>query len=130
MIGQFDRFCLRVLGCDGAVRSVRVADSVGRLVGSAYRAGLAHMKDDEEERYSLQSVLRAALRENFSSTNGRLRYSVSVYERLLRATVPLAAANEKLYLLLSLDSEADISVIMREKVIPVVESAVVSNKIN
>lgn len=120
MTGRYDEFCRRVLGCDDAIRSVRVADSVGRQVGGVYREGLAHMKDDEEERYSLQSVLRAALRENFYSTNGGLLYSVSVYEKLVRATVPLAARDEKLYLLVLLDSEADISV-MREKVIPMVE---------
>jgi hypothetical protein len=51
MTGRYDEFCRRILGCDGAMRSARVADSVGRLVGSAYREGLAHMKDDEEERY-------------------------------------------------------------------------------
>jgi hypothetical protein len=67
-------------------------------------------------------VLRTALRENFYSTNGGLRYSVSVYEKLVRATVPLVARDEKLYLLVSLDSEEDISV-MREKVIPMVEKS-------
>ncbi|UVS68092.1 hypothetical protein [Nitrososphaera viennensis] len=66
-------------------------------------------------------MLRATLRENFQPTNGRLRYSVSVYEKLVRATLPLAIAGEKFYLLLSLDAEADISVIIREKVIPMVE---------
>lgn len=55
MTGHFDEFCRRALGCDGAMRSARVADSFGGLVGGAYREGLAHMKDDEEERYTLAS---------------------------------------------------------------------------
>lgn len=116
-----DGFCQRMLECDGSVRSVRMADAFGRLVGSAYRAGVTHMKDDEGELYSFQSVLRVALRENFHSTNGQLHYSMSVYEKMVRATIPVYAAGEKLYLLLSLDSDSVSAV--REKVMPAIESS-------
>lgn len=118
---DYDYFCQKVLDCDGAVRSVRMADGFGRLVGSAYRAGVAHMRDDEGELYSFQSVLRVALRENFQSTNGRLHYSISVYEKAVRATVPVASTQHKLYLLLSLDP-GSVSVV-QEKVIPAIENS-------
>ena len=104
---SFDALCRRVLECDTSMRSVRIADGLGRVAGSAYRSDLAHMNDDEAEAYSLQSVIRAMMRENFLLTNGRLRYSVSVYENLTRATVPLGQDGAKFYLLVSLEAGAD-----------------------
>ncbi len=118
---DYDGFCRMVLELDDSVRSVRMADAFGRLVGSAYRPGVAHMKEDEGELYSFQSVLRVALRENFHSTNGRLRYSMSVYEKTVRVTIPLSSAGEKLYLLLSLDSDRASTV--REMLIPAIENS-------
>lgn len=93
--------------CNASLRSVRIADGLGKVAGSAYRADLTHMNDDEAEAYSLQSVIRAMMRENFQSTNGRLRYSVSVYENITRATVPLVQDGAKFYLLISVEADAD-----------------------
>ncbi|MEM2139837.1 MAG: hypothetical protein QXJ74_00070 [Nitrososphaera sp.] len=126
MDGYFDLFCQRVISCDGAIRSVRAANGLGRILGSSYRAGLAHMRNDEEELHSLRSVLRAALREDFEPVNGRLRYSLSVYERLARATVPLKGGGnpgDKLYLLVAFEPGADIGSIITGKIFPEIERA-------
>lgn len=126
MNGYFDLFCQRVLSCDGAIRSTRAANGLGRIIGSSYKAGLAHMRNDEEELYSLRSVLRAALREDFEPTNGRLRYSLSVYEKLARATVPLKGGEnpgDKLYLLLAFEPGANAGAIIADKVFPEIERA-------
>lgn len=102
---DYDALCRSVQACSSKIKSVRIADGLGRLAGCAYREGLVHRRDNDAERCSLQSVRRAIMRENFESTNGRLRYSISVYENLTRATVPLAHEGEdKFYLLLSFDA--------------------------
>lgn len=121
MDAHLDLLCRRVLECDSAVRSARAATGLGRVVGSSYRPGLAHMQDDEEELHSLRSVLRAALREDFEPTNGRLRYSLSVYDRLARATLPLKGSEspgDKLYLLLAFEPGADVAAIITNRVFP------------
>lgn len=124
MDGYLDLFCQRVLDCDGAVRSARAANGLGRILGSSYRVGLAHMRNDEEELHSLRSVLRAALREDFEPINGRLRYSLSVYERLARATIPLKGGEnpgDKLYLLVAFEPGADIGAIITGMIFPEIE---------
>jgi hypothetical protein len=47
------------------------------------------MDEQETSHYAIQSVLRAATREDFESKIGRLEYSIGKYERLIRATVPI-----------------------------------------
>lgn len=126
---DYDALCRSVQACCGEIRSVRIADGLGRLAGCAYREGLAHMGDDDAERYSLQSVLRAIMREGFESTNGRLRYSISVYENMTRATVPLAHEGEdRFYLLLSFDAHADAGAIIAKMVLPAIFEKGIASK--
>jgi hypothetical protein len=125
---DYDALCRSVQGCSSEIRSVRIADGLGRLAGCAYREGLAHMRDDDE-RYSLQSVLRAIMREGFESTNWRLRYSLSVYENVTRATVPLAHEGEdRFYLLLSFDAHADARAIIANRMLPAIFEKGIASK--
>lgn len=93
---DYDALCRSVQACSSEIKSVRIADGLGRLAGYAYREGLVHMRDNDAEHYSLQSVLRAIMREDFESTNGRLHYSISVYENVTRATLCLLHMKEKI----------------------------------
>lgn len=87
------------------------------------------MRDDDAERYSLQSVLRAIMREGFESTNGRLRYSISVYENVTRATVPFAHEGEdRFYLLLSFDEHAYTGAIIANRMLPAIFEKGIASK--
>lgn len=70
------------------------------------------------------------MREGFESTNGRLRYSLSVYENATRATVPFAHEGEdRFYLLLSFDAHTDAGAIIANRVLPAIfEKGIRQNK--
>jgi hypothetical protein len=75
---------------DKSIRFVGIANNLGSLIATAYRNGLIPLMDKQEtSHYAIQTVLRAATREDFESKIGRLEYSIGKYERLIRATIPL-----------------------------------------
>ena len=81
------------------------------------------MNEQETSHYAIQSVLRAATREDFESKIGRLEYSIGKYERLIRATVPirLFGSNDEsksFYLLISFDLKSNVIDVIENKVIP------------
>jgi hypothetical protein len=81
------------------------------------------MTKDETSKYALQAVLRAAIREDFESKIGTLEYSIGKYKKLIRATVPIGFSDNnenKRYLLLSLDVNADATSILEDKVLPLI----------
>jgi hypothetical protein len=55
---------------------------------------------------TVQTVLRAIIREDFASKLGNLKHSIGTYNRLIRATVPVLIEDKlpaKFFLLLSFD---------------------------
>ena len=69
----------------------------------------------------MQSVLRAATREEFESKIGRLEYSIDKYERLIRASVPIRITvddENKFYLLLSFDLKSAAKDVIEKKSCP------------
>ena len=118
----FESFCRKILADNQSIRFVGIANHLGSLIATEYREGLVPLMTQEEtSQYSIQAVLRAAIRENFESKIGKLEYSIGKYERLIRATVPIVfSGNEgkKFYLLLSFDADSDAKSIIDKKVLP------------
>ena len=89
----------------------------------------------------MQTVFRASTRETFENKIGKQRYAIAVYEKLIRATIPiiiLDAQDDKdykqekkqqqkehnskwLYLLISFDLGSDVISIMEDKILPLIE---------
>jgi hypothetical protein len=112
---------------DKNIRFVGIADYAGELHASFYRAGLVPLMNRFETRqYALQTVFRARTRGGFAPQLGSTRYAVTVYEKLVRATLTIAHPEHEylnMYLLLSFDVSSDYPKIMDSKVIPfIVES--------
>lgn len=119
----FNNFCHEVLAKDPSIRFVAVADGHGRLITTSYRKNLIPLMDKQEtERYSVQAVLRAAMRESFEEKIGRLMFSVGIYQKLIRATIPIVASRQnKFYVLLSFDVNSEPNSIIVNKILPEIE---------
>jgi hypothetical protein len=98
------------------------------------------MDRQETEHYTIQTVLRASTRETFESKIGKQRYAIAVYEKLIRATVPIIIMGHQddkdekqkkqrqkeqdfkwFYLLVSFDSGSDVISIVEDKILPLIE---------
>ncbi len=90
----------------------------------------------------MQTVFRASTRETFENKIGKQRYAIAVYEKLIRATIPIIiidAQDDKddkqekkqqqrkeqnskwYYLLVSFDLGSDVISIMEDKILPLIE---------
>jgi hypothetical protein len=141
---RLHRFCKGIIAKDSSIRFAGIANQMGNLIEAAYREGLQPLMDRQEtEHYTIQTVLRASTRETFESKIGKQRYAIAVYEKLIRATVPIIlighqdVKDEKqkkqqqqqqkeqdfkwFYLLVSFDSGSDVISIVENKILPLIE---------
>jgi hypothetical protein len=102
--------CKEIQLLERSIRFVGMANKRGTLIATSYRDGLTPLMNEHETfHYSVQAVLRAAIREDFESKIGKLEYSVGKYQKLIRATIPVRFIEEeeaKFYLLLSFDDDS------------------------
>lgn len=122
-----ETFCQRILSLDHAIRFAGVADYAGKLLASSYRGGLVPLIDKAQtERYALQTVFRARSRGEFKPQVGEHKYAVAVYERLIRATIPINHVKEEfrsMYLLVSLDVGGDCMKVIEEMILPFISES-------
>src|ERR671923_2681318 len=87
---RIHKFCEGIIAQDSSIRFAGLANQMGKLIGSAYRERLQPLMNRQEtEHYTIQTVLRASTRETFENKIGKQRYAIAVYEKLIRATVPI-----------------------------------------
>jgi hypothetical protein len=99
------------------------------------------MNRQETEHYTMQTVFRASTRETFENKIGKQRYAIAVYEKLVRATIPIIIIDTQddkddepgkkqqkkeqnskwFYLLISFDLGSDVISIMEDKILPLIE---------
>ena len=117
----FESFCKGVLEKDHFIRFAAISNHLGHLVAAAYRKDLTPLMTPEETaRYSVQAAIRAATREAFEQKIGELRFSISRYAMLVRATVPIKSSGKnKFLLLLSFDVDAEADSIINKRDSPV-----------
>ncbi|MDQ3873915.1 MAG: hypothetical protein M3258_09945 [Thermoproteota archaeon] len=121
----FQEFCDKVVTLDKSIRFAGIADGDGHLVAIAERKGLRPLLNPEERaQYAITAATRQYTRLRWEYLLGKINYAMSNYANLIRATIPIADQNSRLYyvLLLSFDVEAADSVhnIIMEKITPLV----------
>jgi hypothetical protein len=121
----FQEFCDRVVTLDKSIRFAGVADGDGHIVAAAERKGLKPLLSPEERaQYAITAATRQYTRLRWEYLLGKINYAMSNYAKLIRATIPIADENSRLYyvLLLSFDVEAGDGVhnIIMEKIAPLV----------
>src|ERR687896_650984 len=137
---RIKEFCKDILTKDLSIRFAAVANQMGNLIESEYREGLNPLMNRQEtEHYTMQTVFRASTRETFKNKIGKQRYAIAVYEKLIRATVPIVIIghhddkDEKqkkqqekqdfkwFYLLVSFDLGSDVISIVEDRILPLIE---------
>ena len=121
----FQEFCDKVISIDKSIRFAGIADGDGHLVAIAERKGLRPLLNPEERaQYAITAATRQYTRLRWEYMLGKINYAMSNYAKLVRATIPIADENSRLFyvLLLSFDREAGQGVheIIMEKIIPLV----------
>ena len=121
----FQEFCDKVIALDKSIRFAGIADGDGHLVATAERKGLKPLLTPEERaQYAITAATRQYTRLRWEYMLGKINYATSNYAKLVRATIPIADENSRLFyvLLLSFDREAGQGVheIIMEKIIPLV----------
>ena len=121
----FQEFCDKVISIDKSIRFAGIADGDGHLVAIAERKGLKPLLNPEERaQYAITAATRQYTRLRWEYMLGKINYAISNYAKLVRATIPIADENSRLFyvLLLSFDRESGQGVheIIMEKIIPLV----------
>lgn len=110
---------------DRSIRFAAMADADGKLVAVAERKGLkAIMTPEERAQYAITAATRQFTRLRWEFLLGKIAYASSYYAKLIRATIPIADENSRLYyvMLLSFDVTAGDKVhgIITKKILPLV----------
>jgi hypothetical protein len=114
-----------VITINKSIRFAGIADGDGHLEAIAERKGLKPLLNPEERaQYAITAATRQYTRLRWEYLLGKINYAMSNYAKLVRATIPIADENSRLYyvLLLSFDRETGQGVheIIMEKIIPLV----------
>jgi hypothetical protein len=139
---RIQKFCEGIIAKDSSIRFAGLANQMGKLMGAVYRQGLQPLMNGQEtEHYTIQTVLRASTRETFENKIGKQRYAIAVYEKLVRATIPIIMTGDEgdndkkekkhqgeqdlkwLYLLVSFDLGSDVISIIEDKILPQIEQS-------
>ena len=107
----------RILSLDDSIRFCAVTNKLGYISASKYRSGLSPLMNVEEtEKHALSATIRHSTRKEWESKIGKVLFTITRYERLIRVTVPLPDSH---LVLLSVDRETrNVDGLIQEKVIP------------
>jgi len=119
----FKELCEKIVVLDPAIRFVGIADEEGILEAEAERKGLkAVFSPDQRAEYAITAANRQATRLRWEYLLGKISFATSHYEKLTRATIPIADENRRLshVVLVSFDSYANADEIIKKKIIPLI----------
>ena len=122
----FKELCEKIVAQDPAVRFVGIADEDGNLQADAERKGLkAVFSPDQRAEYAITAANRQATRLRWEYLLGKISYATSHYEKLIRATIPIADENRRLsyVVLVSFDANTKVDEIIPKKIIPLIKQS-------
>jgi hypothetical protein len=123
----FKDFCDQVLAFDSSIRFVGIADEHGSLLSTSERKGLKPFLDSQETtQYAITASTRQYTRLRWQYILGKVDYACSIYEKLIRANVPISDSNSHLayVILLTFDVGTDnFHQIMMKKIIPFIDKS-------
>ena len=105
----FQKVCDEVISLNDSVRFAGISDKEGKLLAVSERQNLKPLLSNEERaQYAITAATRQYTRLRWEYHLGRIHYASSRYEKLARATIPIADANSTLYYVLLLSFDPDI----------------------
>ncbi|MGQ0637895.1 MAG: DUF6659 family protein [Nitrososphaerota archaeon] len=119
----FKELCEKIVAQDPAIRFVGIADEDGNLEAEAERKGLKTIfSRDQRAEYAITAASRQTTRLRWEYLLGKIIYATSHYEKLIRATIPIADENRRLsyVVLVSFDPTTKVDEIIPKKIIPLI----------
>jgi len=120
----FQQFCNDVMTLDPSIRFVGVADEHGLLLSMSERKDLKPLLNLEEtQQYAITAATRQYTRIRWQNLLGKIDYTCSHYDKLLRATIPLTDKNNHLsyVIIFTFDVETtNFHEIIMKKIIPLI----------
>jgi hypothetical protein len=105
----FQKVCDEVISLNDSIRFAGISDKEGKLLAVSERQNLKPLLSNEERaQYAITAATRQYTRLRWEYHLGRIHYASSRYEKLARATIPIADANSTLYYVLLLSFDPDI----------------------
>lgn len=118
---MLSEFCEMVLGLDSGIRFAGITERNGSIAAFSYRPGTVPLLDPVRlELAAAQSAIRSTTREAFEPEIGKAEYSITTYEKVKRATIPIHDGKRRL-LLVSFKITARPGPIIRKKILPLIE---------
>ena len=113
--------CNLILKADSGIRFAGIVRKDSSILSAKYREDAIPLLDKEKlEISALQAIIRWSMRTNFVNELGKALYSITTYEKVKRATIPIYD-KEGALLLVSFDTSARPGPIIRKKIIPLLE---------
>lgn len=101
-----------IFECSDSIRFVGICTTHGQLLDAKYRNGISPLLSDSGLQFSvMKSSIRHATRLDPEGNLGKPEYSITSYENVKRATIPISS---NLLLLVSFEKKADEGVIMKK----------------
>ena len=98
MANFFKSFCERITKSDKSIRFAAIVDHHGTILGSSERRGIKPLLNQEQTaQYALAAVTRQFTRIRWQSILGKIDYTCSSYEKLLRITIPITDSRNHLW---------------------------------
>ena len=127
VITDFKEFCDKIIGTDSRIRYVGIADKHGIIITMGERKGIVPLLNDEETaQYAITASTRQYTRLRWQNILGKLYYTCSLYEKILRITIPITNQKNRLeYLMiftLDPDNIDDFDNLIMNKIMPMINS--------
>jgi hypothetical protein len=120
----FQEFCDKVIAIDSSIRFIGIADGHGSLLATSERKYLKPLLNEEEtEQYAITAATRQYTRIRWQPLLGKIDYTCSHYDKLLRATIPLTDKDNHLsyVIIFTFDVQTDnFHQIIMEKIVPLI----------
>ncbi len=96
-ISEYKEFCDKIIDIDSRIRYIGIADKHGIIITKGERKGIVPLLNDEEtEQYAITASTRQYTRLRWQNILGKLYYTCSLYEKILRITIPITNQNNRL----------------------------------
>jgi len=104
-LGDYDTICKAVMDLDPRIRFVGVINERGKLLGGGLREGLKSLEEQKDDEMLFTEVaLRARMRKEFDSQLGKVKFAMSVREKVVIMSFPIS---EREILYVSASTEID-----------------------
>jgi hypothetical protein len=120
----FQHLCSEIIRSNVAIRFIGIADEHGFLLSTKERKGLVPLLNTEETtQYAITAATRQYTRIRWQPVLGKIDYTCSHYDKLLRATIPITDNNNSLcyVIIFTFDVNTDnFHQIIMERILPIV----------